>query len=246
MTIQFKEDPDLMFLQFCEENELKLLCSYLTHDPNDGKQRISCELLNDKRYKILDGDPEQHRKCWHLIAAELQLYGGDTLINNTIRRGKGVLYREILCDVLDANKIKHNKAESIHELEKLLLEKISSDIIKQMSPEDRAVFDVQYATSPNAAASICLDGVHYNPAALWAIISIFVRELASKYFGQGAAYAAMAAIGRQAAAFVVPIAVILAALTTVPLITGPAKRITSGACVLIAWLRNKRINNNMF
>ena len=88
MGIKYRDDEDLAFLQYCNEEDLKILCRYLTHDKN-GEERVAGELVKDERFTRLNGHPDQYIRSWQLIAAELQLFGGDSLVN--ILRGYGSL-----------------------------------------------------------------------------------------------------------------------------------------------------------
>jgi uncharacterized protein YaaW (UPF0174 family) len=42
-------------------------------------------------------EDDLYKNSWKAIAAEIQLFGGDTVAN--LFRGKGVMYREVLEDV---------------------------------------------------------------------------------------------------------------------------------------------------
>jgi len=91
----YREDPDLEFLRYCDNDDLDVLHKYLTQD-EDGYERLTEWLTYNERYKKYYPD---HQKYWDLIAEELQLYGGNTVMN--LARGKGIPYREILMDVCD-------------------------------------------------------------------------------------------------------------------------------------------------
>ncbi len=134
MGIKYRKDDDLAFLQYCSEGDLQVLARYLTHD-KDGEPRITSELLEDKDFKAQSGDAEQHKRCWHLIAGELQHFGGDTFVN--VFRGGGVLYKEVLSDVCGKLKVKFEKNDSAYEIENKLLDKFISDSWEKMSAEQK-------------------------------------------------------------------------------------------------------------
>lgn len=104
----YRHDPDLEFLANCSPDELDQLVYLLTHD-KDGNSRLTEELTSSDDYKRYY--PE-HLKYWQNIATEIQLFGGNTLVN-LFRGGRGVPYKEVLCDVCDKMKVNYNKYSSV-------------------------------------------------------------------------------------------------------------------------------------
>jgi uncharacterized protein YaaW (UPF0174 family) len=93
MSLKFQNDPDLQVLHFADNAALAVLARHLTHD-SDGGIRRSQSLLDEPRFKEAG---TELTKVWDLVAAELQHYGGDSIMS--FFRNHGVLYREILLDV---------------------------------------------------------------------------------------------------------------------------------------------------
>ncbi|WP_227430790.1 DUF3944 domain-containing protein [Psychrobacter sp. I-STPA6b] len=127
---KFRKDSDLGFLQDADWQDLKVLASILIND-FDGKQRRSQNLQSKlQRNKDEYGytEPDLYEKSWKDIAGELQLFGGDTIVNTT--RRKGVLYKEIVKDV--AKKINANKESSanntVEDIEKNILMEVFGEI----------------------------------------------------------------------------------------------------------------------
>ena len=54
-----------------------------------------------------------------------------------LRGGKGVVYKEVLCDVCDKLKVNYNKNSSCEMIESCLLQKVLIDTLDKMSPEER-------------------------------------------------------------------------------------------------------------
>ena len=124
-------DDDLKFLEKCQNDDLKVLTDYLTTD-KDGKERITESLTSTEAYKICY--PDRLNDIWDDVAHELQLFGGNTLIN--MFRGHGVPYREILIDVCKKMKVNFNKDAKIELIEDSLLRKCLEDSIENMSAKD--------------------------------------------------------------------------------------------------------------
>ena len=105
--IRYRFDPDLEFLQGCDQADLDILVTYLTKTKK-GKDRVTETLTVEPRYKEFQPD---HAKYWDLIAAELQHFGANTLA--TLFRGEGVLYRTILVEVCSRLKVNFNKKSPV-------------------------------------------------------------------------------------------------------------------------------------
>jgi uncharacterized protein YaaW (UPF0174 family) len=113
--IEYREDDDLAFLQYASEDNLRILSRYLAYD-SGGKVYLTSELLDNAQFKERNGDDDQYRRSWKLIAGELQLFGGNTIVNAV--RGYGVKYNEIIRDVLQEKfDLTFSKNENAYEME---------------------------------------------------------------------------------------------------------------------------------
>lgn len=118
---KFREDKDLAFLQFADWKDLKILADALIKD-SSGTEQWTGQLKKalDKNINMYRTSKEAYENIWKSIAAELQLFGGDTIAN--LARRKGVLYEELLHDV--AGKVNvdfHKGTASIAEVEERVL-----------------------------------------------------------------------------------------------------------------------------
>ena len=75
-----------------------------------------------------------YHKYWERIAEELQLFGGNTIVN-IFRKGTGVLYREIVLDVAKHIKASINKNDIIENIEDAIATKLTLDLLEKMSEE---------------------------------------------------------------------------------------------------------------
>lgn len=118
---KFTSDPDLAFLQYLDAKSLKLLANTMIED-SEGREQWTGELKatinkNKKKYETED---LAYTNSWKAIAAELQLFGGDTVTN--FFRGKGVLYAQILENVADKVGADYHKEDtSIEQIEERIL-----------------------------------------------------------------------------------------------------------------------------
>ena len=118
---KFREDKDLAFLQYADWKDLKILADALIKD-SSGTEQWTGQLKKalDKNINMYRTSKEAYENSWKSIAAELQLFGGDTIAN--LARRKGVLYEELLHDV--AGKVNvdfHKETASIAEVEERVL-----------------------------------------------------------------------------------------------------------------------------
>ena len=98
------KDVDLIFLNDCSNDRLKLLADAIVYD-NDGKKRSTEEL--SKTFSYGQNYPNNLPALVPNMVDELQRFGGNTIINGL--RGHGVYYREILEDVCKTLKVNYNK-----------------------------------------------------------------------------------------------------------------------------------------
>ncbi|MFC0308415.1 DUF3944 domain-containing protein [Gallibacterium trehalosifermentans] len=122
----YRFDKDLEFLGQLTDEELSPLVEIITKD-KDGDSRLTEELTSSDVYKHYH---PQHSKYWKEIAAELQLFGGNT-IASLFRGGKGVLYREFLIDVANKLKVNFNPKSSVERIEQNLLIKLFEDFYEK-------------------------------------------------------------------------------------------------------------------
>nr|WP_279052069.1 DUF3944 domain-containing protein [Acinetobacter tandoii] len=118
---KFREDPDLAFLQHCDFQDLKLLSNTLISD-SAGTEQWTGGLKSTlvKNMSMYPTEDDLYKNSWKAIAAEIQLFGGDTVVN--LIRGKGVVYRELLEDVARKTGVDfHKHTSDINILEEKLL-----------------------------------------------------------------------------------------------------------------------------
>ncbi len=238
MAIKYLKDSDLEFLEFCTENDLKILARYLTHD-KDGSTRYAGELLNENRFKSSAQKSDQYRRCWDLIAGELQLFGGDAFMN--MARGHGVPYKEILTDVCEKLDVKFDKDASAYEIENDLLGKLVIDAWQKMTPAERNML-LKDAGLPSAKSGA--SGLHALLAALAAgglvsyqVSALMSASVASVFGAEVLGLLGFNVAARSLAVLTGPIGMLILAILSLPLISGAAYRVTTPSVIHIAYMR---------
>ena len=126
----YRSDRGLEFLENVSSSDIDALVLVLIKD-KDGDDRITEELTTNDRYKRHSPD---HHEYWDLVAAEIQCFGANSLVT-MFRGGKGVLYKEVLCDTCDKMKVNYNKDASVETIEMNLLMKIMTEAMQDMSSD---------------------------------------------------------------------------------------------------------------
>lgn len=236
----YRYDDDLEFLESCKDEDLEILVNHLTKD-KDGDARFTEELTMNENYKKYY---PQHSKYWREIAAEIQCFGGNTFAT-MLRGGKGVVYKEVLCDVCDKLKVNYNKNSSCEMIESYLLQKVLIDSLDKMSPEERE--SLARELGMNNTSAITAQALTGSFQALfklggfksYQILVIVANTISKALFGTGLKAATNAALTRVAIILAGPIGWIITGLWTAVDIAGPAYRITIPAVFAVATLRLK-------
>lgn len=245
----YRQDPDLDFLGHCSSEELADLVYLLTFD-KDSKPRLTEQLSKSDKYKRYYPN---HKMYWEEIAEEVQLFGGNT-ISNLARLGKGIFYREILCDVCDKMKIKYEKDEHTHIIELKLLEKTLEKIASELPEEElKEIAKKLDLPNTNLPPSLLLPAVITGlnrllsisvPVAINVILDVFGtiigRKIVTTTIGT---LISTTVAGRALGIAAGPIGWGISGAWLLKDIASPAMRVTIPAVIQIALLRAKKIQN---
>lgn len=233
-TKTYLNDPDLMFLSGCDNADLKVLADILVYDKDD-KPRYSEGLSKLRMYK--NYYPNNLSKICAEIIHELQLYGGDTIVNSV--RGHGVPYREILKDVCDKKKVSYSPKTSTERIEMYFVQKVFEESIDDLDGEDLKDLAVELGVdvlkSDNKDAlknAVLLAGM--SPHLIGKIIAACTKALVPRI---GVAFGG-ALLGK-ALLRVVPVINVISLAFLAAQLTGPAYRVTMPAVMWIIYLRRK-------
>lgn len=251
----YRGDLGLEFLSSCTDEELKQLFDILVYDPKDGEKWISETLSISDEYRRYG---TQYSKYWKRIAEELQLQGGNTIIN-LFRFGDGVLYREIIGDVADSLKISCYSGDTAEEIEDRIVEKIMKDILKNLSRTEKSnliqeISQEEYRSLireygndkdipwEKVSLSIIRQILKKGGFASYRLTLVAVNFIWKKMFGKGLTFAGnrilMKGLSNMLAG---PLALALNAWIVFD-IASPALRITTPAVMIVATLR-KQVKN---
>lgn len=225
-------DKDLLFLENCGNDGLKLLADFLVYD-NDGKKRISEELSSKKGYNEACYSNDMHKAIPEIVY-ELQRYGGNTILNTF--RGHGVPYREILENVCKKLNVPFNKASSTELIEHYLLQQFLIMSVDKMTEED--VHHLSDKLTKEAFKQQ-IELLKAGSPLFIKLTTILVAKLATQFgLKQAAGLVAKFAGGRAFAVLTGPIGWVLTSIWTAYDIAGPAYRVLIPCTITIAYLRS--------
>lgn len=245
----YRYDSDLEFLGRCSNEELESLYDVLVYDSNYNKWMTE-ELSTSSERVIYE---KNYSKYWRTIAAELQYAGGNTIAN--MYRGHGVLYTEILDDVLDNLKI--SNYGSIEEREERLILHFFKIMLDKLSFEERKQFlkkiGLKNFTKENLSTGEIILGLQtilrMGGFSTYKYMLILTNLIIKFVFGRGLTLAGNVLLTRIMSFALGPIGLLIGTSWTIIDIASPAFRITTPTCVVIAALRiqdkMRRENSNL-
>jgi len=239
MPIKYRDDEDLVFLKDCDQDDLKVLVDILAFTKS-GRKRFNQDLAEEREFKLCNGD---YRKVWDLIAGEFQLYGGDSIIN-LARRGYGVPYRKILIDVCKKMRVNFNKNSTTDKIEMNLVMKVVEDALEKMSDDEKRELvremklEVEQVTTQVIIAALQA-AIRTAGFRAYQLALIIANAISRALLSRGLAIAGNAGLMRAMALFAGPIGIFTNVVLAIPLLTGPAYRVTIPATIQVAYMRQK-------
>jgi uncharacterized protein YaaW (UPF0174 family) len=228
-------------LQNADTDDLDVLVDYLT-DKGEGrvaldgdvcKRLVACKKAS--AYSFDDRD---------LIATEIRLFGGNTLVN--MFRRVGVSYDEVVRDVASNLKVRFTKATPLVSVENDILVKILQRAVEKMSDAERdellKALDMKNLVGAGpAAVTAAIAAMRAGGFATYKLAAVVANSVAKFLIGRGLTFAGNATLMRALGAAMGPIGWAVTALWTVADLGSPAYRVTLPCVVQIAYMRQKAI-----
>ncbi|WP_082604166.1 DUF3944 domain-containing protein [Acidovorax sp. Root217] len=235
----YRSDKDIDFIGELASEDLNDLVYCLTHD-KDGEVRFTESLTVDAKYKQHYPD---HHAYWTLIAAEIQCFGANS-IATMLRRGEGVLYKEVLTDVCDKLSVNYNKSSGVEVIEGNLLMKIATDAIEKMSESEvRELAQSMGLKDLSVTKEIVLGSFQAIFRAggfkSYQLTLIIVNAVLKALIGRGLSLAGNVILTRTMSILAGPIGWAVTGVWTAVDIASPAYRVTVPAVIQVAFLRRK-------
>ncbi|QIE23003.1 Ubiquinol-cytochrome C chaperone [Caballeronia sp. SBC2] len=228
-------------LQNADTDDLDVLVDYLT-DKGEGRVSLDgavCERLvackRDSKYSFDDRD---------LIASEIRLFGGNTLVN--MLRRVGVSYDEVVRDVASNLKVRFTKATPLVSVESDILIKILQRAVEKMSDAERdellkAIDMKNLVGAGPAAVTAAIAAMRVGGFATYKLAAVVANAVAKFLIGRGLTFAGNATLMRALGVAMGPVGWAVTALWTVADLGSPAYRVTLPCVVQIAYMRQKAL-----
>ncbi|MBB2981597.1 MULTISPECIES: ubiquinol-cytochrome C chaperone family protein [Burkholderiaceae] len=228
-------------LHAADVEDLDVLTDYLT-DKGDGRLMLDGDvtkrLVRCKRNGAYDPSDRS------LIAKEIRAFGGNTLVN--LFRGGGVEHPELTRDVADHMKVPYAKSASVVTVELAILQKLFTDALDRMSPDERKktleelnIGDLAGA-GPGAVAAALAAG-RFAGFAAYKMALIVANAIAKAILGRGLPLVVNAALTRTMGVMLGPVGWVLTGVWTLADLASPAYRVTVPCVVQIAYMRQKAL-----
>jgi uncharacterized protein YaaW (UPF0174 family) len=228
-------------LKTSSSEDLGILIDTIT---GNGEGRLS--LSNDVKTKLMEYKMglQGHTSTYLLIATEIQKFGGNSLIN--LFRGKGVSYREIVCDVANHVGANYNDKNDIAQIESTILLKIIESSLDQMSDDEKISFFDQFGVKyikgagPLAMASL-IAAIQLTGFATYKLAAIVAQATAKALLGKGLAFGATGGLMKGISVFSGPIGWAITGVWTAFDLASPAYRVTVPCVIQLAYMRQKQL-----
>lgn len=238
----YREDADLQILEECSNEELGILVELLQKEA-----KASEELSYSPEYRSYYPN---HKRYWKRIAQEIQLFGGNSIVN--MMRGTGVLYKEICHDVASKLQISNKAEDTVETLELEILLRLFEDAIIKMSEEERLQFiETLHVPAELLSEDIALGVVALRAAvqtggfASYQLSSVVAGAIGRQLLGHGVVLVSSVAFTRAIGTLAGPIGWVLSGAWVMLDVASPAYRITIPSVVFIASFRQRVIMQKM-
>ena len=236
-----KQDKDLVFLDTCQNDDLRTLCDILTYN-NKGEIRLSEQLTDTDAY--LNCYPDKMNLMAAEIAEELRKFGSNTVMT-ICRKGEADSYETIVRRVCKKMGVNVNDSDNTLAMERELLTTICEQTTSKLSDEElRKLADKagipHKSLNHQMLVSTILFAIRRNTYLLTEMIYYVTSRIASMLLGRWIGMMGMSAVGRYLGMAAGPIGWTLLAGWTLSDIASPAYRVMIPAVIMTASMRYRQ------
>lgn len=236
----YREDNELMsILEPASNEDICLLIDVIT---NNGKGRMSLD--NEVMASLINVKNMAPYSSRLTIAEEIQKFGGNSLIS-IFRGGKGVLYKEIVCDVASHVGANFNDKQDVSQIESSILLKIIEKSLDQMSEEEKREFFDQFGVRYDGVGPVAMTAligvIKVSGFSFYKLATIVAQATAKAFLGKGLTFAATGGLMRGISVFSGPVGWAITGIWTAFDLASPAYRITVPCVIQLAYMRQKAL-----
>jgi uncharacterized protein YaaW (UPF0174 family) len=245
LALRFPDKDLIPVLRGASSEDLEILVGFILKASTSELELVpEFKRLNPRAADgIYDGD---HQVYADEIAAEIQKFGGNTIVN-IFRGGKGVCYAEVIRDVADKLNVNYNDKSDVVTIKSQIQLKILEKAYEKMTNEERSELLRTLGENPVGAIPSALPVMAIQTAiklggfASFKIAVIVANAVARIILGRGLSFAAGATMTRLMGVFAGPVGWAATILWTLVDIAGPAYRVTIPCILHVAYIRQKSL-----
>ncbi len=236
----YREDSELMsVLEHASNEDIGLLIDVIT---DNGKGRMSLD--DEVMASLINVKNLVPYPLKQTIAEEIQKFGGNSLVS-VFRGGKGVLYKEIVCDVASHVGANFNEKQDVAQIESSILLKIVEKSLDKMSEEEKKdffdQFGVRYEGVGPVAMAALIGVIRVSGFAFYKMATIVAQATAKALLGKGLTFVATGGLMRGISVFAGPVGWAITGIWTAFDLASPAYRITVPCVIQLAYMRQKAL-----
>ncbi|MBI5272277.1 MAG: hypothetical protein HY856_21710 [Burkholderiales bacterium] len=220
-------------------DDLSVLVDYLT-DKGAGRLALDADVTKTLTVASKAGAFGIEERL--AIGAEIQAFGGNSLINAV--RGTGILYREVVRDVADRQKVAYNNFDTVETIENAILLVVAEKAWEKMSEDERKALVKELGLKKTvgigpAALAAVIAAIRASGFAAFKFAAVVAQVVAKQVLGRGLAVATTAPLMKGMSVLAGPIGWAIAAAWTAFDMASPAYRVTVPCVIQLAYMRKK-------
>lgn len=224
MCYDFDLNP---LLDRATDDELMPLVEYLL-------QNFTNSLSNDPAFLRHPHEPHLYANA---IATEIRAMGGNSIVN--LFRGRGVSYREVVCDVANRLHLDYDNHSGVEDIEALILYHVFQRAWDRMTPQEREEFiNAHVDNFRGQAATMSFQAlIRLGGFTSYKVAVIVANGIAKSLLGHGLRLTTNATLTKALSVFVGPIGWVISGIWLAIDLAGPAYRTTIPCVIQVATIR---------
>lgn len=240
-NLKFREDNDLIpLLAQASFEDLSILAAYIT---DSGKSRISLDSNSFDALCAASNRGKFEESDWLLIAREIQLFGGNTILN--LVRGQGVSYRVVIEDVASRLKVTYSAEDPVGIVENNILLTLAARAWEKMSDKEKeemveaAGLDIGLGVGPVALAAV-IASIKTAGFAAYKFATVLANTIAKQLLGKGLSFATTGTLMKSMTYLTGPLGWAITLMWSAYDLGSPGYRVTVPCVIQLAYMRKKQ------
>lgn len=238
---KFRDDVDLTpLLAQASFEDLSILAAYIT---DSGNSRISLDSDTFNALCAATSRGKFEESDWLLIAHEIQLFGGNTILN--LVRGQGVSYRVVLEDVASRLKVTYSIEDPVGIIENNILLVLAARAWEKMTDKEKkemleaAGLDMSLGVGP-AALTAVIAAIKTTGFVAYKFATVLANTIAKQLLGKGLSFATTGSLMKGMSYLAGPLGWAITLMWSAYDLGSPGYRVTVPCVIQLAYMRQKQ------